>query len=147
LLICNLVLLSVTVMNAVGQSSDQPLPFPAQALPQHKSLGAVQLRLETDRQTMGITDRLRLTLSVEAPSSLVITFPQVADKLGPFIVLSQNPIGPLTTALQTQQWKREYALEAESVGELTIPPLTVSFQDAEATQKATPQQLRTDPLR
>jgi hypothetical protein len=146
LLVCHLVLLSVTVMHAVGQPLNQPLPSPAQPLIQHKSLGAVQLRLETDRQTMGITDRLRLTLSVEAPASLVITFPQVADQLGPFTVLSQNPIGPLTTAPQTQQWKREYALEADRVGTLTIPPLTVSFLDTEATQKAPPQQLRTDPL-
>lgn len=133
-------------MDAVAQSSNQPQHTAAQPVIQSTSLGAVQLTLSTDRQTMGIADRLRLTLSVEAPAEMAVSFPPIDDKLGPFTVWNQNATKPQTTAPKTQQWKQEYILEVESVGEQTIPALTISFQPAEAAQDAVPQQLSTEPL-
>jgi hypothetical protein len=142
-LILLLTLLSISGLVAGEPSPDQPLS-PAVPVTQQQRLGAVEVTLRADRQTLGIAERLRLTLSVEAPTEMTITLPPTGNKLGPFLVLQQNPSGPLPSAPQRQQWQQEYLLEAEHVGELTIPSLPVSFQDAAAD--ATPQQLRTEPF-
>src|SRR5262249_29900409 len=44
----------------------------------------------------------------------------------------------------TWQWVQEYLLEAEHVGVLTIPPLTVTVQASGAAPTAAPQQLTTE---
>lgn len=138
-----LTLLGIIGLGAGAPSPDQPLPT-AKPVTQYYRLGPVEVTLRADRQTIGIAERLRLTLSVEAPLDMTITLPQTGDKLGPFIVLRQHPNGPLPSAPQRQQWQQEYTLEAENTGEQTIPSLSVSFQAA--APDTTPQQLNTEPL-
>jgi hypothetical protein len=104
------------------------------------------LTLRTDRQSMGMADWLRLTLSVEAPSEMVVVFPRLGGTLGPFTVYKQQPIALLMTTSRTHQWQQEYTLTAERTGTLTIPPLTVAVQAAGAAPTATPQQLTTEAL-
>ena len=47
---------------------------------------------------------------------------------------------------QLRQWKREYLLEVEEVGELAIPPLTITLFEEGAAEDAEPQQLTTEPF-
>jgi hypothetical protein len=137
---------SSMVTDTSARPAGRTLPVSTPPVVQRKSLGAVHLQLETDRQTMSIADRLQLRLVVEAPIAMRVTFPQATDRLGPFTVLSQTPTGPVPMAPYTQRWQLDYTLEAEDTGELSIPLLTVTVQEAEAPQKATPRQLNTDPL-
>jgi hypothetical protein len=110
---------------------------------QHR-LGVVEVSLQADRQTLGIAERLHLTLSVDAPSDTTVTLPPATAKLGPFTVLRQDPSGPLPSAPHRQKWQQAYVLEAEHTGEQTIPSLSISFQAA--APNAAPQQLNTEPL-
>ncbi len=128
----------VGVMVGVAQEAEQA-PQPVR---QEKSLQGVRVTLEAERQRMGMADRLRVTLSVEAPVHTAVTLPQVVPTLGPFQVLRHTPSEPIPLTPQTQQWQQDYTLEAESSGELTLPPLTVAFQDADAALR----QIRTDPI-
>jgi hypothetical protein len=114
---------------------------PTQPLEQHKGLGAVHLTLTTDRQSLGLTETLKLTLTITAPPEVRLTLPEVAKTLGPFEVAQQRTTGPLSLTPQTQQWQREYGLTAVSGGSLTVPSLMVQVQAGDATQELT-----TDPL-
>jgi hypothetical protein len=116
------------------------------ALVQQKSLDGVQVTLEADRQTLGVADRLRLTLSVAAPVDIMVTLPEAVDTLGPFRVQSQTPTGPVLHTPQMQQWKQDYTLEADAAGELTIPALLVTFRRQDVAEDAASQHLSTDPL-
>jgi hypothetical protein len=138
-----LTLLGLTGRGAGAPAPDQPLPATAPVTQQHR-LGAVEVSLQADRQTLGIAERLHLHLSVEAPSDMTVTLPPATAKLGPFIVLRQDPSGPLPSAPHRQKWQQAYILEAERTGEQTIPSLSVSFQAA--APNAAPQQLNTEPL-
>jgi hypothetical protein len=90
---------------------------------------------------MGLTDTLKLTLTLEAPPEVRITLPDVARTLGPFAVVQHRTTGPLSLTPQTQQWQREYSLAVTASGSLTVPSLTVQFQAGDTTQS-----LVTDPL-
>ena len=74
---------------------------PAQPLEQHKSLGAVLLTLTADRPSMGLTDMLKLTLTIAAPPEVRITLPEVTKTLGPFEVVQHRTTGPLSLTPQT----------------------------------------------
>lgn len=137
-----LVVVGVMLVAAVQTVAQTQNPAPVQ----QKALDGVRMTLETDRQTIGVADRLRLTLSVEAPTDITVTLPEVVHTLGPFRVQNQTPTGPLPSAPQTQQWKQEYILEADTAGELTIPALRVAFRRQNAAEDAAPQHLSTDPL-
>lgn len=120
-------------------------PFSSLAAPQDDLLRAIRLSLQADRQTIGITDRLRVTLSVEAPAAVEVTLPQVESPLGSFVVLRQEAIAPSSVAPGIQLWRQVYELEAERSGTLSIPSLPV-----EVTQRpdgdAPSLTLQTDPL-
>lgn len=144
-LILLLTCLGLTRLSVAAPASDQA-SVPVQPVVQHHRLGPVELTLQADRQTMGLADRLHVTLAVEAPVEMSVTLPELADRIGPFLVLHQTPSAPQPTVPQRQRWQRDYTLAAENVGDQTLPALTVSFQDAKAAQDAVPQSLHTEPL-
>jgi hypothetical protein len=106
----------------------------------------VRLTLTTDRQTMGLADRLQLTLAVEAPPDVVIAFPDAIQQPGTFRVRSHRTHGPQVIAPDRRHWHREYILEVERVGPLTLPALTVTFQPTGATPGIAQQPLHTTPV-
>jgi hypothetical protein len=126
----------------VARAQDAGDPDPIR---QEISLGAVRVTLAADRTTIPIDGHIRLTLAVEAPPHTVVTLPEIGDDLGPFVVASQSALGPSAEGAGTDLWRREYLLEAESVGELIVPPLTVTFQE-QVDPEAPAQELRTEPL-
>ena len=140
--------LLVLLLSGIGHTASlSAAPVPAhQAAPiplveQHKSLRAVLLTLTADRPSMGLTDTLTLTLTVEAPPEVRLTLPDVTKTLGPFEVVQHRTTGPLSLTPQTQQWQREYSLAVTASGSLTVPSLTVQVHTGD-----TPQTLATDPL-
>jgi hypothetical protein len=117
----------------------------AAAITQEHASGPVHLTLAADRRSMPIDGRLRLTLLVEAPARSILSFPEVTAHLGPFAVAGQSALGPSSTGGGRALWRRELILEAEGVGELTLPALTVTVQD-EAAAAADLRQITTDPV-
>ncbi len=99
-------------------------------LRQEMNLGPVRVTLEADRRTMPIDGELRLTLTVEAPAGTAVSLPAIADQLGPFVVANQTEPAASSEASDRERWRRDYVLEAEGAGELSVPPLTVSFRES-----------------
>jgi hypothetical protein len=127
-------------LSRAQDAGDEPTP-----VAQEVSVGAVRVTLAADRTTIPIDGHIRLTLAVEAPRHTIVTLPEIGDDLGPFVVASQSALEPPADAAGTKLWRGEYLLEAESVGELIVPPLTVTFQE-EIELEAPAQELRTEPL-
>ncbi len=99
-------------------------------LRQEVARGPVRVTIEADRKVMAIDGRLRLSLLVEAPAPTVVTLPEVADRLGPFVVASQTAAAAAGERAGVKEWRCDYVLEAEAAGELTVPPLPVGFRAA-----------------
>jgi len=141
--LCTAILLGCVLAVIAGQPplAQQLSSAPNQPVEQHKSHGAVRLRLTTDRPSMGLAETLRLMLTVEAPAELDLILPEVPPSLGPFEVVQHRTTGPLRIAPQTQQWQREYGLAVTTAGSLTVPALTVQVATGDTTA-----QLTTDPF-
>ena len=118
-----------------------------ESLEQHVVEGDVIVTVAADRRAMGMADQLRLTLSVTAPVDREVIFPEVFSRLGPFQVSNHFTSEPETPDPQIRQWKQEYLLEVGEVGELAIPPLTVTISGQGTGDDTEPQQLATEPFR
>lgn len=135
-------LLLLVACTALAQTAPQPGAVAPQPLVQQKTLGAAQLTVTVDRQTMAPAERFKMTLSLDVPPGVRVTFPTVSGQLGDFEVVRQHAPDPATLSANRRLWQQEYVLEARTVGAQTIPPLTVSWQEGEALT----QQLMTAPL-
>ena len=138
------VLSCLAALPAGAQQTDAPIP---ESLEQHVVEGDVVVTLAADRRSMGMADQLRLTLSVTAPAEKEVIFPEVFARLGPFQVSNHFTSEPETPDPLFRQWKQEYLLEVGEVGELDIPPLTVTLSGQGTAADAAPQQLTTEPFR
>ena len=123
-------------------AAQEPGAAVEESLEQHVAEGNVIVTLAADRRSMGMADQLRLTLSVTAPADKAVIFPEIFDRLGPFLVRNDFAPDPEVLDAQLRQWKREYLLEVEEIGELAIPPLTITLTE-EGTEA---QQLTTEPF-
>jgi hypothetical protein len=148
LVACRLQLFVLLLLSGTGHGAfldTTPVPAgqaaPIQPVEQSKSLGAILLTLTADRPSMGLTDTLKLTLTITAPPEVRIMLPDVTKTLGPFEIVQHHTTGPLSLTPQTQQWQREYILAVTASGSLTVPSLTVQVQEGDTTQP-----LATDPL-
>ena len=137
-------LVAMPALQAVAQQTGASFE---ESLEQHVVEGDVIVTLAADRRSMGMADQLRVTLSVTAPADLEVIFPEVFARLGPFQVSNHFASEPETPDPQIRQWKQEYLLEVGEVGELEIPPLTVTLSGQQTEQGAAPQQLTTEPFR
>ena len=137
-------LVGVPSSQAVAQQTGPPVE---ESLEQHVVEGDVVVTLAADRRGMGMADQLRVTLSVTAPAEKEVIFPEVSGRLGPFQVSNHFTSEPEMPDPQFRQWKQEYLLEVGEVGELAIPPLTVTLSGKGAEGEARPQQLTTEPFR
>ncbi len=141
------VLACLVVLMASQAAAQQPGVAVEESLEQHVAESNVIVTLAADRRSMGMADQLRVTLLVTAPPDKAVIFPEVFDRLGPFLV--RNHFTPDSEILdpQIRQWQREYLLEVEDVGDLAIPSLTVTLFEEGAAEDAVPQQLSTEPYR
>ncbi|WP_089936088.1 BatD family protein [Candidatus Entotheonella palauensis] len=111
-----------------------------------QTTGPLHVTLTADRTTLGLADRLQLTLTVEAPTGTEVILPEAAEQLGTFTVEGQTSTGPTAIDPQTQRWQQIYTLEASAIGEQVIPPLALSFREAGAAPDTEPTPLQTEPL-
>ena len=138
-------LVGVPALQAVAQQTGAPFE---ESLEQHVVEGDVVVTLAADRRNMGMADQLRLTLSVTAPADMEVIFPEVFSRLGPFQVSNHFTSEPAMPDPKIRQWKQEYLLEVGQVGELAIPPLTVTLSGQRTEEQgARPLQLTTEPFR
>ena len=138
-----LALLVVLMMTQVA--AQEPGATVEESLEQHVVEGDVIVTLAADRRSMGMADQLRITLSVTAPPDKNVIFPEVFDRLGPFLVNNHFTPEPEMLDPQIREWRQEYLLEVGEVGDLDIPPLTVTLSAEDAAEGAEPQQLTTEP--
>ena len=128
-------------------AAQEPGAAVEESLEQHVVVGDVIVSLAGDRRSMGMADQLRLTLSVTAPLDKNVIFPEVFDRLGPFQVNNHFTPEPEMLDPQIREWRQEYLLEVGEVGELDVPPLTVTLSGEDDAEDAEPLQLTTEPYR
>lgn len=105
-----------------------------------------QVIVEADSTEIYFADQLRVRYQVEAPSDTTVTFPTVADTLGPFRVVEHQASGPVSTGDSALLWRREFVLEANESGALSVPPFAFSFQGGEAGADGMSEHIRTQPI-
>ena len=137
-----LLLACLVALTALQAAAQEPGAAVEESLEQHVVEGNVIVTLAADRRSMGMADQLRVTLSVTAPPDVDVIFPEVFDRLGPFDVRNHFTSEPEMPDPQIRQWQQEYLLEVGEVGDLAIPPLTVTLTE----EGAEPQQLTTEPF-
>ena len=137
-------LVGVPALQAFAQQAGAPIE---ESLEQHVVEGDIVVTLSADRRSMGMADQLRLTLSVTAPADREVIFPEVFARLGPFQVSNHFTSEPEMPDPLFRQWKQEYLLEVGEVGELDVPPLTVTLSGPGTGDAVAPQQLTTEPFR
>jgi hypothetical protein len=122
---------------AAAQSGGGP------ALVQEHRVGGVGLTLTVDRQEIGIDGRIRLSVELTVPGDRRVTLPDLPERFGRFAVVAQSPAE--TTAGEDEiRLRRQFELEPEGVGPLTVPPLAVTVGDAAAAGDM--REIRTDPV-
>ena len=142
-----------TLLSLLGLFMFAALPVQSQdivATPEAKTVtqttGPLHITLTADRTALGLADRFHLTLTVEAPIGTEVILPEAAEQLGTFTVRRQTPVGPTSIDPQTQRWQQVYTLEAGDIGDQMIPPLSLSFREADAAPDAVPTPVQTQPL-
>lgn len=87
----------------------------------------VELVIRADRKEIGISDQLTLGFTIFTPVGRLVAFPHVGKRLGPFRVVSYNSVRPQAEAdHEREEWRQEYLLEADSVGEKNIRSMTIT---------------------
>lgn len=133
-------------MVAAGSVRSQDTVTVPEAKTITQTAGPLHITLTADRPTLGLADRLQLTLTVEAPTGTEVILPESTEQLGTFTVEGQTPTGPTAIDPQTQRWQQLYTLETSAVGEQVIPPLALSFREANAAPETKPTPVQTEPL-
>lgn len=112
-------LLSVFVsgVSAEEENADDVLALP------------VTVSAVTDKEEITIGDKLRYTVTIEAPEGLELELPEFGENLGGFAV---NDFGKKDKAFfgkrKIEQW---YELDTYVSGDYDIPPFVVKFMDTE----------------
>tara|TARA_B100000745_G_scaffold256561_1_gene179359 strand:- start:329 stop:1444 length:1116 start_codon:yes stop_codon:yes gene_type:complete len=88
----------------------------------------VELIVKADRKEIGIADQLKLTFTIFTPVGRLVAFPNVRNTLGPFRVVGHDFVRPQAASeVEREEWKQQYLLEADSVGEKTIRSMMITI--------------------
>jgi hypothetical protein len=97
------------------------------AAPAMAQLAGIEVEATVDRTRLTIDQRIQLTLAVRAPEAMAIRFPEPGDRIGPFAVVSTTVAEPESDGAD-RLWRRDYLLEPEQLGPLTVPALEIAIE-------------------
>ena len=93
-----------------------------------KTAEDIELLVSADHKEIGISDQLKLTFTIFTPVGRLVAFPNVGKTLGPFRVVGYDFVRPQAASeVEREEWKQEYLLEADSVGEKTIRSMMITI--------------------
>ncbi len=93
-----------------------------------KTVEDIELLVSADHKEIGISDQLKLTFTIFTPVGRLVAFPNVGKTLGPFRVVGYDFVRPQAASeVEREEWKQEYLLEADSVGEKTIRSMMITI--------------------
>ena len=93
-----------------------------------KTAEDIELLVRADHKEIGISDQLKLTFTIFTPVGRLVAFPNVGKTLGPFRVVGYDFVRPQAASeVEREEWKQEYLLEADSVGEKTIRSMMITI--------------------
>ncbi len=124
-----------------------PTASPAVASPVQDTSrqGPAVVTTRVDRGGVQIAEGLRLTISVQVPRGVRVSFPAASEVLGEFTVIHVTDAPDLPVGDQRQS-TRVYELECYASGEQTIPSLEISMVDSR-DHSAPPLRLKSHPLK
>ena len=97
-----------------------------------------------DRSSAQVADKITLTLSVQAPAGVLVSFPESVNRLGEFDVTSVRETLDIPDN-GGRQSVRIYELESLVAGHLTVPAIDVSYVD-KRKESGTQGLVRSEPL-
>jgi hypothetical protein len=105
----------------------------------------VGLSVSVDKTEMTIGDLVILTVSVRYPKGVNVKIPPLGEKLGEFFIRDISLPPPRAEKTDLVQEAR-YTITTYIVGDVTIPPVTVTYTYQDDTGKTVEKQLQTDPV-
>lgn len=125
----------------------------------------VTLTVSVDKARLTVADQVEVKVTVVAPPEALINVPRISRQFGPFAELSQFEAGPIIQNDGRQYWERRYVLTPEYTGALTVPSQVIYYSyerikspstaclllrrcgnDSWTTERASPQQLNSEPI-
>lgn len=98
-------------------------------------LHAMSVRTAVQPETGRIGDQFLFTVSVELGDELHLTFPRITDRMGPFMVLSQNTESSFTDSLYKRDF--HFHLSVFDTGFQVIPSFPLKIMDPEKDKELT----------
>ena len=90
----------------------------------------VELVVSADHKEISISDQLTLRVTVFTPQGRLVAFPNISKNLGPFRVVGHTSVRPQAKSdMEREEWREEYLLEADSVGEKNIRAMTITVSE------------------
>ena len=115
-----------------GAPADRPDNAPA-PLTESATSGEVTLTVTADRSQVRVAEPLRVTVEARAPTDLEIELPGLVAAIEDFTVRDHSPIETEETEDGAEVQRQTFELDSNLSGERTIPELTVTFADGQAT--------------
>ena len=106
---------------------------------------AVGVSVSVDKTEMTIGDLVTLTVSVRYPKGVNVKIPSLGEKLGEFFIRDISLPPPRAEKNEFVQEAR-YIVTTYIVGDITIPPVTITYTYQDENGKTVEKQLQTDPV-
>ena len=130
-----LIVLFMTLLTSCDQQEISEETAPKQE-PISKTIdrGPISVKLDLDRNSITIAERLNLTLQVTVKEDYEVELPRFGAKLEQFGIIDYHTSEPELLNNQKKRLSRSYVLEPFLSGEYKIPPMTVKFWKPEETE-------------
>ncbi|MCK4872821.1 MAG: hypothetical protein KAS72_08865 [Phycisphaerales bacterium] len=123
---CVLLIASVIAAPSRGQDEKEPAAQSGQA-EYSVEQGPIRVVLAVNTTRVTVTDRIDLVIQVAADPDIVVTWPDIGERLGGLTVISQAEQTPLLDADDRMVRRTYITLEPFLPGEFEIPPLTFRY--------------------
>lgn len=91
-----------------------------------RAADAVNAAVSVDRASIGVGDRIALSVIADAEIGYIVSEPTIAHQLGSFEVIT-NQAGQKSTRGSLVRWTYRYSITAWTLGDLVLPSIAVPY--------------------
>ena len=143
LIVLILCLLSFAACNRQKDSEEPAVP-PDEPISKTVNRGPISVKLEADRNSITIAERLNLALEIIIEEEFEVELPRFGEKLDQFGIVDYHTSEPELQEDNKKRFSRNYVLEPFLSGEYNIPPMTIKFWKED--EAASPHEIETEEL-
>lgn len=90
---------------------------------------APEPRVSWDPADPDIGDILMLTVEIDVPENLLVTFPRIDDDAPGFAITGRLAAEPEQNVTGQRRWRQSYRIEPQTTGQLVLPDLAIVVHD------------------